>query len=127
MRPIGSRSGDQSGTWRRILTDPVTGQILDYGRRTYRPPRVLTDFVVARDHTCIFPHCNRPARSCEIDHGKDWRSGGQTCEHNLHPLCTRHHHAKHNTGWRVKRQPDGSYLWTDPTSHTYTGHPPDDG
>jgi hypothetical protein len=33
--------------------------------------------VVARDHTCIFPHCNRPARSCEIDHGKDWRSAGR--------------------------------------------------
>jgi len=26
------------GTWRRILTEPVSGAILDYGRSTYRPP-----------------------------------------------------------------------------------------
>jgi hypothetical protein len=31
-------AADRSGTWRRILTDPTTGQVLDYGRRTYRPP-----------------------------------------------------------------------------------------
>jgi hypothetical protein len=119
-------AADHTGTWRRILTDPATGQILDYGRKTYRPPANLADHVIARDKTCVFPHCRRPARSCDIDHGEDWCTGGATCEHNLHPLCHRHHHAKHNAGWRVTRQPDGTYLWTAPTGHTHTVHLPDD-
>jgi hypothetical protein len=31
------------GTWRRILTDPATGRVLDYGRTRYRPPQDLID------------------------------------------------------------------------------------
>jgi hypothetical protein len=120
-------ASDQSGTWRRILTNPATGQVLDYGRKTYRPPANLADFVIARDRTCVFPSCTRPARACELDHGENWCSGGETCEHNLHPLCRRHHHTKHDAGWTVQRTDDGSYLWTDPTGHHYTVHPPDDG
>jgi hypothetical protein len=73
----------------------------------------------------VFPHCQRPARHCEIDHGEDWCTGGDTCEHNLYPLCRRHHHAKHNAGWQVQRQPDDTYHWIDPTNHHYTVHPPD--
>jgi len=119
-------ASDKSGTWRRILTDPTTGQVLDYGRKTYRPPANLRDVVLARDRTCVFPHCRRPARSCELDHGEDWCTGGTTCEHNLHPLCTRHHHTKHNAGWTIQHRDDGSYLWTNPTGHTHTVHPPDD-
>src|SRR6266511_2746466 len=36
------------GTWRRLLTDPATGHLLDYGRTTYRPPAALADFIRAR-------------------------------------------------------------------------------
>jgi hypothetical protein len=118
-------AADRSGTWRRILTDPASGQVLDYGRKTYRPPANLADHVIARDRTCVFPHCRRPARHCEIDHGDPWCTGGHTNADALHPLCTRHHHARHNAGWTVQRTDDGSYLWTDPTGHTYPVHPPD--
>ena len=120
-------AADQSGTWHRILTDPTTSQVLEHGRKTYRPPRALADHVITRDRTCVFPTCTRPARHCELDHGEAWCTGGTTCEHNLHPLCTRHHHTKHNARWQVTRQPGGSYHWTSPTGHTYTVHPPDDG
>jgi hypothetical protein len=119
-------AADQTGTWRRILTDPATGQILEYGRKTYRPPANLADHVITRDKTCVFPHCRRPAKHCEIDHGDPWCTGGHTNADALHSLCTRHHHARHNAGWTVTRQPDGSYHWTDPTDHHYTVHPPDD-
>jgi hypothetical protein len=117
---------DPTGTWRRLLTDPATGQLLEYGRSTYRPPQNLTDHVITRDRTCIFPHCRRPARHCDLDHGESWCTGGETCEHNLHPLCERHHYAKHNADWTVTRTQDGTYHWTAPTGHTYTVHPPDD-
>ncbi|WP_239374834.1 MULTISPECIES: hypothetical protein [unclassified Frankia] len=33
------------GVWRRLVTDPVDGKLLDYGQTTYRPPADLTRFV----------------------------------------------------------------------------------
>jgi len=119
-------ASDETGTWRRLLTDPATGQLLEYGRKTYRPPQNLTDHLIARDRTCVFPHCRRPARLCDLDHREDWCTGGHTCEHNLHPLCERHHYTRHNAGWHVTRTEDGAYRWTDPTNHHYVVHPPDD-
>jgi hypothetical protein len=116
-------AADHSGTWRRLLTDPTTGALLDYGRTTYRPPRDLADFVIARDRTCIFPTCQRNARRCDLDHGQPFDAGGTTCPHNLHPLCRRHHRAKHHAGWTVAHQPDGTYRWTSPTGHHYTVQP----
>src|SRR5215475_7245761 len=49
-------ASDESGTWRRLVTDD-TGQLLAYGRTTYRPPANLADHVIARDRTCTFPGC----------------------------------------------------------------------
>jgi len=46
------------GTWKRLIHDPITGTLLDYGRTTYRPPAGLADFVIARDQRCIFPGCS---------------------------------------------------------------------
>lgn len=114
------------GTWRRILTDPSSGQVLDYGTTWYRPPKVLVQRIVARDQTCRFPGCVRPAHRCEIDHCKPFRadgSGGSTCEHNLAALCSRHHRVKHMPGWRTELRPDGTLIWTTPTGRTFQSRP----
>jgi hypothetical protein len=120
---------DPTGTWRRLVTDPVTGDLLDYGHTTYRPPADLTEFVIARDQHCVFPGCRRRGRRCDLDHEHPWQAGGPTNPANLAALCRRHHRAKHHAGWRRRRQPDGSYRWTAPTGHEYTvtppKHPPD--
>jgi hypothetical protein len=76
-------------TWQRLLTDPVSGQLLDYGRNTYRPPAALADFVRARDHHCVFPGCLRSADACDIDHETPYPEGA-TSGDNLGCLC-RHH------------------------------------
>jgi hypothetical protein len=115
-------AADESGTWRRLLTDPATGQLLDYGRNTYRPPRDLADFVIARDRTCVFPTCRRAARRCDLD-SQPFDAGGSTSAENLAPLCRRHHCAKHEADWTLTRQPDGSYHWTSPTGHHHTVQP----
>jgi hypothetical protein len=111
-------AADPSGTWRRLVTDPL-GQLIDYGRSTYRPPKDLTDHVIARDRTCRFPHCNRQACRCDLDHQTPWQRGRTTNAANLNTICCRHHHAKHDAGWTPTRQPDGTIEWTSPTGHRY--------
>jgi 5-methylcytosine-specific restriction endonuclease McrA len=111
-------AADETGTWRRLVTDD-TGQLLDYGRRTYRPPANLRDHVIARDRTCTFPSCRRAARLCDLDHGEPFSRGGDTSGTNVSALCRRHHNAKHDAGWRVRHRRDGSREWTGPTGHAY--------
>lgn len=113
---------DPTGTWRRLVTDPI-GRLVDYGRTAYKPPAALRDFVVARDRTCRFPSCNRPACRCEIDHIDSWEDGGLTNETDLHALCCRHHHFKHDTDWTVERRADGTTVWTNPTGKTFVVDP----
>jgi Domain of unknown function (DUF222) len=115
-------SADPTGTWRRLVTDPM-GRPVDYGRDVYRPPKDLADHVIARDRTCRFRHCNRPACRCDLEHKLPWERGGETNVANLNALCCRHHHCKHEAGWTPERLPDGSIEWTSPTGHKYVEPP----
>jgi hypothetical protein len=115
-------AADPTGTWRRLVTDEL-GRLIDYGRSTYRPPQDLADHVIARDRTCRFRHCPRPACRCDLDHEKPWQRDGETNEANLLSLCCRHHHVKHDAGWLPRRLPDGSIQWMSPTRHTYIEAP----
>src|SRR5439155_9607039 len=60
-------AADDTGTWRRLVIDPIFGQVIDFGTTRYRPPTHLAELVIARDGTCVFPTCNRPARACDLD------------------------------------------------------------
>ena len=105
--------------WRRFITDPVTGNLLDYGRLTYQPPQPLVDFIVARDRRCRFPGCRQPARVCDIDHAVPWEEGGSTSRENLGLLCRRHHRMKTHGGWRLTSFEDGSCEWKSPEGNTF--------
>ncbi len=118
-------AADPDSTWRRLLTDPVSGTLLDYGRRTYRPPAALAGFVRARDGHCRYPGCRRAAAACEIDHVQPWQHGGTTSEDNLCELCERHHDLKEQIGWRVVLHPDRRLEWITPTGHHYWSRPVD--
>jgi len=63
---------------RRLVTDPVTGHLLDYGRRSYEVPDALRRYLDARDRTCRFPGCNRRAEKRQLDHAIAWDDGGDT-------------------------------------------------
>ena len=93
-------AADPDSTWRRLLTDPVSGTLLDYGRRTYRPPAPLAGFLRARDGECRYPGCRRPAVACEIDHVQPWQHGGTTSEDNLCCLCAGTTTSKNNSAGR---------------------------
>jgi hypothetical protein len=116
--------------WRRILTDPHDGTVLDVGTTRYQPPASLRRHVTTRDHTCRFPGCRQPADRCDLDHCTPFPQG-PTAAHNLHALCRHHHRLKHTARWQAKRRiphPDTglppSLRWTSPTGHTYDTHAP---
>ena len=102
------------GKWKRFITDPQTGNLLDYGRQSYEPPQALIDFLIARDRTCRFPGCRRSAALSDLDHAQSWESGGETSAENLGALCRRHHRLKTHNGWKVTSHVDGSCTWTSP-------------
>ena len=105
--------------WRRFITDPHTGTLLDYGRENYEPPQALKDFLIARDRTCRFPGCRRSALLSDLDHAQSWESGGETSAENVGALCRRHHRLKTHDGWKIESFPDGSCTWTSPLGKKY--------
>jgi Domain of unknown function (DUF222) len=107
------------GTWRRLLTDPASGTVLDYGRTRYTPPTDLVEHVHARDRCCRFPGCDKPASGCDVDHTVPYPAG-PTAAGNLGALCEAHHLGKHHTRWTVRQPQPGRFEWTSPTGHTYT-------
>jgi hypothetical protein len=113
---------DPTGTWRRLVTDPL-GTLVDVGRCTYRPPAAVRDHVTTRNPVCSFPGCNHRSVACDLDHCVPWPHG-RTSTGNLHPLCRRHHRAKHQAGWSVTLDPDGTTDWTSPHGHHRTSRPP---
>ena len=112
------------GTWRRLITDPVSGVVIDVGRTRYRPPAGLADLVRARDRACVFPTCQTPAERCDIDHLTAWSQGGTTSLDNLATLCEAHHRLKHTPGWALTRdQASGTLSWHTPDKTVYQRHP----
>jgi hypothetical protein len=107
------------GKWKRFITDPQTGNLLDYGRESYEPPQALKDFLIARDRTCRFPGCRRSAALSDLDHAKSWEDGGSTSPDNLGALCRRHHRLKTHDGWSVTSNEDGSCTWVSPHGKTF--------
>jgi hypothetical protein len=112
---------DPTATIRRAVIGPL-GQLLDCST-VYEPSQALTDRVILRDRTCRMPGCNRRACTCELDHIAPF-DGTNTIEANLHALCCRHHHGKHDYGWHVEVGEDRITRWTSPTGRAYE-KPPD--
>ena len=112
------------GTWRRLVTDPASGVVIDVGRTRYRPPAGLADLVRARDRACVFPTCQTPAERCDIDHLTAWSQGGTTSLDNLVTLCEAHHRLKHTHGWALtKDNTSGVLSWYTPDKTVYQRHP----
>ncbi|MEQ3553608.1 DUF222 domain-containing protein [Pseudonocardia nematodicida] len=122
---VTARALAAGGTLARIVTDPVTGQCLDYGRSTYAPPANLDDHVRARDGHCRGALCTRDIR--ELDHHIPFGGGhhGHTSAENLHGFCTGTHKLKDAPGWHAISLPDGGLEWISPCGWTRTTYPKD--
>ncbi|MBG6054384.1 hypothetical protein IWX81_000774 [Salinibacterium sp. CAN_S4] len=107
----------------RILTDPISGTVLDVDRSTYRVPADLKRWLELRDQTCAFSGCGRRARDCDVDHTIDWAFGGTTSADNLAHLCRHHHRLKHHSRWTAEHGA-GGMTWTSPTGAQARPDPP---
>jgi len=119
ISPDAAREIAGQARWRRVVTDPIGGTLLDYGRTVYRPPAGLADHVRTRDGTCRFPHCGRRAANCELDHTTPWSAGGTTAAANLGSVCPQHHRLKTAGCWQLQQRRPGDFEWTSPTGHRY--------
>ncbi|MFA6575040.1 MAG: HNH endonuclease signature motif containing protein, partial [Nocardioides sp.] len=73
--------------------------------------------------TCVFPHCTKPSRGCDLDHLIPWAEGGQTTEANLAPVCRHHHRLKTHSGWRYQSLAPGTFLWHEPHGQRFITAP----
>ncbi|MEV7553212.1 DUF222 domain-containing protein [Amycolatopsis sp. NPDC089917] len=109
---------------RRIVTDPLSGQVEDLGRTRYRPEAATAEFVRVRDRECRRPGCTRAAHTCELDHSIPWQFQGETNVADLVTYCPRDHRLKDEPGWIYRLDPDGCLTITTPTGQTHISTPP---
>ena len=112
-------------SFRRLVTDTLTGALVDRGANTYQASRSLRAWLTARDVTCTHPGCTRPAVRCDVDHTIDFHAGGRTTRANTKLRCRRHHNAKTLGGWRIEYTDpvSGSYDVVSPAGRRYRQHP----
>jgi hypothetical protein len=60
--------------------------------------------------TCAIPDCEVIFDHCNVHHIEYWENGGATDLNNMVPLCSRHHHAAHEGGWKLKLDPETRQL-----------------
>jgi hypothetical protein len=113
----------EATSWRRILTDPMTGRILTTDPRNYRPTARMIDHARLVHPTCVFPGCTVPSEHADIDHTEDHAYGGDTIPENLAPLSRAHHKVKHHTRWQIVQNGDDTLTATSPAGYVYTIRP----
>lgn len=108
---IGRDLAGYARAWRRMVTDPVTGHLLDYGRETYLPGPLRT-YDLARDGKCRAPDCSvRSVSRLQCDHVEPFPAGASSTG-NTGALCPTCHQLK--TAGLVRltdSASDGSCTW----------------
>ncbi|WP_328999335.1 HNH endonuclease [Kribbella sp. NBC_00709] len=110
------------GTWRRLLTDPADGAVLEASTTRHDPGSLVSETLLAHHPVCAWPGCTRASRECDRDHATPFAQSGQTSLTGLVPYCEYHHVIKDTKawGWKTTAHPDGSVTLTAPTGHRYT-------
>ena len=100
-------------TVRRLACDSAITRITGLGELEWEIshssrtiPPATRRALVARDHHCVFPGCDRPAPWCDGHHLIFWADGGPTKLENLGLVCVPHHRKVHEEGWTFKRKDD---------------------
>ncbi|MBB4685536.1 hypothetical protein BJY18_003021 [Amycolatopsis jiangsuensis] len=107
-------------TLRRVITDPLTGQVIEVGKFRYRPSIDVDEFVRVRDHVCRQPGCPRPALSCVTEPAD---SGRPEADSTL-SYCIRHRRLKNRADWEYQVLSGGRLAITTPTGQKVESMPP---
>jgi hypothetical protein len=110
--------------WTRLVTDPLTGTLLDAGKPKYEISKKLRTAIRRRDLTCRFPGCSRSAEFTDTDHVVPW-PWGRTNPNQLICLCRHHHRLKTFEQWRISTRTDYAHetAWHGPLGTTTTTRP----
>jgi Domain of unknown function (DUF222)/HNH endonuclease len=98
----------------RVLLDSDS-MVIDVGRSKRVVSEPARRALVARDGSCRWPGCDRPASWSAAHHVVHWIHGGTTDLDNLVLLCRRHHWMVHEGDWQLVRADDGRMLTIPPT------------
>ena len=79
--------------WHRIITDPVTDDVLSHEYAGRFAPDTLDLALQFLHGVCQAPGCMVPAGRCDMDH-RIAHPDGPTTGDNMGPLCRRHHNLK---------------------------------
>ena len=108
-------------TVRRLACDSAVTRITGLGELEQEVthagrsiPPATRRAMVARDHRCVFPGCDRPTPWCDGHHLVHWADGGPTKLENLGLVCRTHHRKVHEEGWKLRREKDGRWIATPP-------------
>ena len=121
---------EQIRAWCQSVGNTVTiTKVIDLNTQistnAYTPTEKLVEQIRLRDQVCVYPHCTRRARYCDLDHRVPYhkqnpRAGGQTTTRNLAVLCRKHHRAKTFSAWDYTSPQPGVYDWTSPSGQRFT-------
>lgn len=78
------------------------GEVLDLGRSKRLATAAQRKAIFAMYSACAIPECRVNIEHCVPHHIDWWEHGGATDLGNLVPLCSRHHHAVHDGGWKLE-------------------------
>jgi hypothetical protein len=109
--------------WHRIITDPVSDDVLSHEYIGRYSPDLLNLALRFRDGVCQAPGCMVPAQRCDIDH-RIPHPERPTRADNLGPLRRRHHQMKGHGVLRWSTRPPKPIvyeLWRDPINVEYDG------
>lgn len=107
-------------TLRRVITDPLTGQVIEVGKFRYKPSLDVEEFVRVRDRECRQPGCPRPAQSCSVEPVGSHRQNTDTAM----SYCIRHRRLKNRADWQYKVLDGGKVSITTPTGQRIESVPP---
>jgi hypothetical protein len=79
---------------------------LDVGKSKRLATTYQRRALAAVHETCAIDGCSVKFSHCEPHHIDYWENGGATDFNNLVPLCSRHHHAAHEGGWKLSLDPE---------------------
>ncbi|GAB3036011.1 hypothetical protein GCM10011376_17910 [Nocardioides flavus (ex Wang et al. 2016)] len=112
----------------QVTVKPVIDLNVPLTAQGYAIPDQIREQIILRDRTCVFPHCPRPARGCDIDHVVPWDPDaeaegrpqpGHTTTSNLAALCRFHHRVKTHSPWHYETTAPGVFEWTSPHGYRY--------